>query len=372
MRSRSLCLIAWLAFHAISLHAADIEDSRLTLPPTGYAVVGSEMNVFFDNLVLTEKPEDLRFDVTSELGTSDKSHWFVTPTAAQIGRHDWQVTVARGGQTIAQGRMNWIVSPDKVNIDREISLLIVGDSLTHATIYPNDLSKRLTESGVRWKMLGTHRPPNALPGVVHEGYGGWTWNRFLTHFEPNPDPDKTKRKHSSPFVFQVDDKPQFDVGRFIHEFCADQPPDFVIFKLGINDCFGANPNELAKTDEQIDGVFKQAEILIKAFRDAAPKAELGICLTTPGNARDAAFVANYKDRYPRWGWKRIQHRLVERQLKQFGGRETDNVQIIPTELNLDIVGGYPLDNAVHPNEVGYHQIAASIQAWLMSRLTSPN
>ena len=144
----------------------------------------------------------------------------------------------------------------------------------------------------------------------------------------------------------------------------------MIFNLGINDCFGANPNELAKTDEHIDGVFKQAEILIKAFRDAAPKAELGICLTTPGNARDGAFVANYKNRYPRWGWKRIQHRLVQRQLKQFGERETDNLHLIPTELNLDIVNGYPSDNAVHPNEIGYQQIAATIHAWLMSRLTS--
>ena len=174
MLSRRLFLITWLTFPAISLYTAAEEDVRLTLPPMGYAVVGSEMNVFFDNLVLTEKPEDLRFEVKSDLGTSDQSHWSVTPADTEVGVHDWQVTVARGGQTVAQGSMRWLVSPEKVKTDREISLLIVGDSLTHATIYPNDLSKRLTASGVHWKMLGTHRPPRALPGVAHEGYGGWT------------------------------------------------------------------------------------------------------------------------------------------------------------------------------------------------------
>ena len=41
------------------------------------------------------------------------------------------------------------VSPAKAPADREVSLLIVGDSLTHVSIYPNDLAKRLTEVGPR-------------------------------------------------------------------------------------------------------------------------------------------------------------------------------------------------------------------------------
>lgn len=374
--NRSLCLAAafatswFLPIHAADQNASD--DLRLTLPPTGYAVVGSEMNVYFDNLVLREDSSDLKFTVVSELGHPEKNRWTVTPQDSEIGTHPWQVTVSRGDQQLAQGTLSWLVSPAKVTSDRPVSLLIVGDSLTHATMYPNDLAKRLTASGIsHWTMYGSHRPGNAEPGVAHEGYGGWRWQTFVEHFEPNPDPDKTKRKHSSPFVFMEGNQPKLDVGRYLREVCQNMPPDFVIFKLGINDCFGANPHELEKTDQQIDGVFQYAETLIQAFRKSAPKAELGLCLTTPGNSRDAAFVANYQERYPRWGWKRIQHRLVERQLKQFRGRENERIHIIPTELNLDPVAGYPEDNAVHPNETGYKQIAASIHAWLMSRLTAP-
>ena len=37
---------------------------RLTLPTEFYAVVGDEMNIYFDNIVLTETPEAYRFTVT--------------------------------------------------------------------------------------------------------------------------------------------------------------------------------------------------------------------------------------------------------------------------------------------------------------------
>jgi len=42
--------------------------------------------------------------------------------------------------------------------------------------------------------------------------------------------------------------------------------------------------------------------------------------------------------------------------------------VVPTELNLDPLDGYPADNGVHPNEFGYRQIGASIYAWLKARL----
>lgn len=370
--ARHLCVgLAVLVCISGSLFAEEAENLRLTLPPAGYAVVGAEMNVFFENLVLTEKLEGLQFSVESALGTADKTHWTVTSPPSAVGVHDWRVTVSRGDKLLADGTMKWVVSPAKVTEDRPVSLLIIGDSLTHATVYPNDLAQRLTESGLtQWKMLGTHRPSNAAARVAHEGYGGWRWQTFVEHYEPNPDPDRAKRKHSSPFVYLIDEQPKLDVGRYVQEVCQGSAPDFVIFKLGINDCFGADASEPAKTDVTIDAVFQHAETLLAAFRQAAPLAELAICLTTPGNRREGAFQNNYQGAYPRWGWKRIQHRLVERQLDQFANREQDRIFLVPTELNLDPDGGYPEDNAVHPNSIGYRQISASMHAWLMSRLST--
>jgi lysophospholipase L1-like esterase len=87
-------------------------------------------------------------------------------------------------------------------------------------------------------------------------------------------------------------------------------------------------------------------------------------LTTPPNARESGFEANYRGQYHRWGWKRIQHRLVQRQLEKFAGQEKQNRFIVPTNLDLDPVEGYPVNNGVHPNPLGYRQVGLSLYAWL--------
>ena len=42
--------------------------------------------------------------------------------------------------------------------------------------------------------------------------------------------------------------------------------------------------------------------------------------------------------------------------------------IVLTELNLDPVDGYPNNNGVHPNPVGYAQIGASFYSWMKAKL----
>lgn len=372
MTRRMLLALAFLICGSpLTLQAAEsLPQLRLTLPPVGYAVVGAEMNVYFSNLILTENPDQFRFVVTSDLGTTEKEKWTVTPTSEQIGTHPWQIEVFQEDKSIAKGEMTWVVSPNQVKTEKEISVLIVGDSLTNASIYPNTVASRLKESGpIKLTMLGSHRPASAAEGVSHEGYGGWTWQRFVKLYTANP--TSSAQRQTSPFVFLEGESPKLNVARYFRETCEGKIPDFIIFKLGINDCFRADPNSLEKTDQVIEEMFAHAETLLKEFREAAPNAEIAICLTTPGNLREEAFTANYKGQYTRWGWKRIQHRVVERQLEHFqnDAAKEKRIHIIPTELNLDPLAGYPANNAVHPNPAGYQQIGATIHAWLMSRLT---
>lgn len=342
-------------------------DVRLALPPAAYAVAGAEISVYFDNIVLTPQPSDVRFVVSCRIGRTEVNRWTATPTESDVGDHPWSVEVFRGDQAIAKGTMTWHVSSASAGKQRRFRLLLVGDSLTHATVYANDLARRLSAPDQpEWTMLGTHRPPAASPGVAHEGYGGWTWERFVRHYDPMPDP--RQRRYSSPFVSLVDGRPQLDIARYVRESCGGHSPDCVLFLLGINDCFAANPDDPIALEAHIDRVFGHAETLLKAFRAAVPEAQLGVCLTPPPNARESGFEASYQGRYHRWGWKRIQHRLVERELQQFSHRERDRIYVVPTQLNLDPVLGYPVDNGVHPNELGYQQLAASLHAWLLARL----
>lgn len=352
-------------------------DLQLTLPPRACAASAQRFAIYFDNLILTQTPGEYRYVVETTLGKAvTKTHWEAIPEDEQAGTHPWKLTVFQGEQLLASGELQIQVTKPYEIPQRTRRLLIIGDSLTHATIYPNELSRLLNgippeknaPSAIadrRWKFLGTHIPGGANPGVAHEGYGGWTWERFVKHYEPNP--DRAQRKHSSPFVFLVEDQPRLDFARYFQESCGGEIPNYVTILLGINDCFSAPPEDLAGIDRRIDQVFTHAETLLAALRTAAPQARLGVCLTTPPNARESGFEANYKGAYTRWGWKRIQHRLVQRELKQFGGRLEEGIDIIPTELFVDPVGGYPVDNGVHPNETGYKQIAASIYAWLLAR-----
>lgn len=361
-----LILLLLLAVSPASA-AKKTQSLQLTLPPMFYAVPGVEMSIYFDNIVLTETPERYQFEVDCEIGTVDQNRWTVTPTDSNVGQYSLSVKVTDAdGANLGTANTVLQVSKPDAGVSRDICrLLIIGDSLTNATTYSNEIARLLSTPGnPKWQMLGTHKPKSAAAGVAHEGYGGWTWQRFVSQYEPKP--DGTNRKRSSPFVYLgKDGKPGLDLPRYFKEECNDQKPDYVIIMLGINDCFSAKQDAI---DEKIDGMLTQADILIKALQTAAPQAEVGICLTTPGNSRQEAFYANYKDRYSRWGWKKIQHRLVQRQIEKFKGRENENLFIIPTELNLDIVDGYPVNNGVHPNKVGYQQIGASIYAWLKYRM----
>ncbi|MDG1895761.1 MAG: GDSL-type esterase/lipase family protein [Fuerstiella sp.] len=369
---RSFALLAAvLVPGAIGTSAEDKGENslKLTLPPQIYAVPGVEMNVYFDNIVLTQEPHSHRFEVKCAIGRTEDRRWTVIPQTDDVGRIPFSIRVSNGdGKLLATSGSVLHVIPKDAGQGQKTRLLIVGDSLTHATKYPNEIGRLLSQPGnPDWTMLGTHRPSSAAEGIAHEGYGGWTWARFVSKYEPNP--DGTHRKRSSPFVFLGDDRnPQLDVPRYVREHCDEQPPDFVVFMLGINDCFSAPSDDPAGIDARIDNVFEHAKTLLADFRKAAPNAHFGICLTPAPNSRQEAFQANYKDRYSRWGWKRIQHRLVQRQIKSVLADSDEDVSIIPTQLNIDPIDGYPTNNGVHPNEAGYAQLGSSIYAWLKSQL----
>lgn len=342
---------------------------RLTLPPAIYAVPGVEMNVFFGNTVLIDAADaaNVSFRCECPVGKVAKDRWTLNAKDTEVGRHAFKLTATDAqGNIIEIAETEVIVSPRDEGNGINIKLLIVGDSLTHASHYPNEIARLLNQpKNPTWQMYGTHHPPRAKEGVNHEGYGGWSWVRFRTKFEPKrPTPGKT---NSSPFVFADENgKPKTDVTRYFKEYTGGKRPDLIIIMLGINDCFSAKPDSPATIDVKIDWMFREADLLLKDIRKAAPRADIGICLTTPGNSRDGAFVANYGKRYTRWGWRRIQHRLVERQIEHF--QNTWGIHLIPTNLNLDTTDGYPPNNGVHPNEKGYQQIGATIYSWMKSKL----
>lgn len=372
MRSIAFLILALSLSAIATAQDATVEGKnlvQLTLPPVIYAVPDVEISLYFDNVVLTRTPQSLNFFVDCGIGKTELRRWVVNPKATDVGTQPLTVRVEAADRSLlATATTKLQVTAADAGDGKSVRLLIVGDSLTHASQYPNAVSRLFAVPGnPKLTMLGSHRPPSAAEGVAHEGYGGWTWARFINHYELHPDPKQ--QKFSSPFVFpDSNEQPKLDVARYINEQCDGQAPDYVVFLLGINDCFGAPPDDPKGMDANIDSTFKHADTLLADFRKAAPQAHFGICLTPAANSRQEAFQANYQDKYTRWGWKRIQHRLVQRQLDHFAEDSHRNLSLIPTEINIDPVDGYPGNNAVHPNQSGYDQIGTSIYAWLKAQL----
>lgn len=177
MTIRRFFIATWLVMTAVTVAQEPPEpaklDLRLTLPATAFAVVGAPIGVDFDNIVLTPTPEDYRFVVDCAIGETTAGRWTVTPKETDVGDHPWRVTVWKGDEKVDEQSMTWRINPPTAGSRTDVSLLLVGDSLTHATVYPNDLARRLSAPGQpKWTMLGTHRPASAAMGVAHEGYGG--------------------------------------------------------------------------------------------------------------------------------------------------------------------------------------------------------
>jgi lysophospholipase L1-like esterase len=375
MKIVPLLPVLCLALLAGSLRA-ESGSLQLTLPPKWNAVPGVPISFYYDNVVLTEHPEQYQFEVHCDVGTAEARRWTITPADKDVGDHSMEVVVKDAqGKVLERAQTTLHIVPGNAGAGRELKLLIVGDSLTAATAYPNEIARLLSTAGnPKWTMLSDNQPATAAPGVAHEGYGGWTWASFLTRYEAQPErtPDgKGWKKRSSPFVFLgADGKPVLDIPRYFKDVCGNQTPDVVTFLLGINDCFHIQPDDPKVVDQTIDKALDNADKLLAAFHAASPRTVFAVGLTTPPNSREEGFVANYKGQFHRWGWKRIQHRLVERMLERLGNRQKDGIYLVPTELNLDPVDGYPVNNGVHPNATGYAQIGVSFYAWLKAWLAS--
>lgn len=361
--------------------------ARLLLPPSIPALAGLETNIYFDNTSLLLDPAAVLPDVTAAKGAQQAQRWTWTPKPEEAGDHPLTLELRDGDNRIAARASTTVrVRPRAVAAkpDRPVSLLIIGDSLTAASVYSQQIVDLAGEDGLPLKLIGT-RGPWAEAGEPptanrHEGYGGWTAERFATVFtgiaRGGP-----YRQCGSPFLYQDagEEKPRLDFGRYCAEFYGGAPPDFVTLLLGCNDTFSATDETI---EERIDTMFRHYETLLAMIRGHHPGTRIGAILPMPPAATQDAFGANYGSGQTRWQYRRNQHRMLERMLETLGGREAENLFLVPAWLNLDPWQGFPAatvpaharsgasvtrqSNGVHPSADGYRQIGDAVYAWLRS------
>ncbi|MDP6358992.1 MAG: SGNH/GDSL hydrolase family protein, partial [Planctomycetota bacterium] len=218
--------------------------------------------------------------------------------------------------------------------EREVSLLSIGDSLTAGGAYTRRLLQ-LSESQKKLKLKligsrgsGTNR---------HEGYGGWTAQRHATLYTGRAR-EGEKKGIGSPFIYMVGDTPALDFARYCKDMNAGKAPDFVTLLLGCNDTFSATDETI---ESRIDTMLKHYDILIQMIHGVRKDTRIGALILVPPAASQDAFGANYKSSQTRWQYRRNQHRVMERMMKHFAGREKDRVWLVPANINLDCENSYP-------------------------------
>jgi lysophospholipase L1-like esterase len=351
---------------------------RLVLPPTIYAVVGQEMNVYLDNVSLTLNPDNYAFDISCARGRQQADRWTYTPAAEDVGTIPFQIDVRNEqNELIARAccALRIMAPPGEA---KPVSLLAIGDSLTHASVYPKRLFELCNASGPKLSLVGSFGP-GGMPGEIrHEGYGGWTAKRFATHYRETARQGDYKDR-GSPFLYaQTEGEPKLDFARYCQDVNGGQLPDVVTIFLGPNDTFAGTDETI---ESVIDDMLKHYDELIAMIRQAGPEICIAAMLPVPPAASQDAFGANYASGQTRWQYKRNQHRLVERMLAAYANREQEKLYLVPTYVNLDCRRNYPTsainpeapdqsgqqNNGVHPAESGYRQIGDTLYAWLLGQ-----
>lgn len=356
-----------------------VHDLRLVLPPLIHAVVGVESNVYFDNVCLIINPSNYIFDADCALGRQQAERWTAVPTEKQIGDHRLTITIRdQSNAVLAQAATVIRVIPADAAADKPLSLLCIGDSLTHASVYPQSILESCQSPGnPKLELIGSHWLGAMAGPVRHEGYGGWTAERFATHFTATARTgDYAKR--GSPFLYpQENGTPRLDFKRYCQDVNNGKSPNRVTIFLGPNDIFSYQDDTL---EAGIDKMLKYYDQLVTMVRTESPSTRIGVMLPVPPAATQDAFGANYANGQTRWQYKRNQHRLLERMLDSYGKRSADNIDVIATFVNLDCQHNYPaepvpansrstdkilrLNNGVHPSGPGYRQISDSVYCWL--------
>jgi lysophospholipase L1-like esterase len=352
---------------------------RLALPPVIDVVVGLEANLYFDNVTLLLNAARYTFDVHCPKGKQQAERWTIVPKADDVGEHAFQLDVRNEqNELVARGGSILRVIRAGRGEGRHLSLLLIGDSLTHASVYPQRLLTLCQKpENPKLSLVGSHGPDSTPGEVRHEGYGGWTAQRFATHSTGTPRKGNYAQR-ASPFLYpDKEGKSTLDFSKYCHDVNDGHFPDFVAIFLGPNDIFSLDDSTI---DAGIRTMLENYDRLVKMVHSAAPETRVGVMLPVPPASTQDAFGANYGTGQTRWQYKRNQHRLVERMLEHYGGRDVERIHLVPTYVNLDCAHNYPTEsvnynadselrglrqnNGVHPALSGYDQIGDTVFAWL--------
>lgn len=335
---------------------------RLVMPDEIYAVEGVEMNVYFDNVFLTVNPDNYVFDVSCSKGHNFKRRWSFTPGKRDIGTHKWTLQVISDAGLVAKKTLNLHVVPANAGKGKNLSLLMLGDSIIDVTTYPRQVHKLFQgPNNPKLTMVGERgSAEEKARGMRHQGHAGWAFATFLAK-GPLGYADKTGK-----FIL--------DIPAYFKKNNGGKAPDVIAIQLGCNDVFGSTDFYLPGTLARISG---EMDTLIGAFRKAAPNSHIVLCLITPC-ANSDGIGRVYRNNQTKYQYTKNRFMLNNMIMKKFKGKK--DISIISLYHNLDCENNFPMkeypinagnpikvkmpSDGLHPAPAGGNQLGDTLYSYL--------
>lgn len=341
----------------------------INLPKKIYAVVGFELNIYFENIVEDWTKYDWNVDCT--VGKQMERGYQITPTASDVGTKTLTITA-----TDEYGNVNTVIASLVITAatagSGTKSVLVLGDSTTANGIVIEKLHADFDGGSMSVNTLGTR----GTSPYNHEGRSGWKLNDYFTKEYI----DYTDDRGHVANPFYNPSTQTFDAAYYFAN-SGIAVPDFFIINMGVNDVFSFTSDTALNAG--IDQFISYVDAAITSIKAAAPNTKICICCTIPPNHSQDAFGKAYACGQTRNRCKRNNTLLVDRIIEEYDGRESENIYMIPIHTNLDTVYNMGmetlpvnarntdityqspiLNGGVHPMTSGYWQIADVYTAFI--------
>jgi lysophospholipase L1-like esterase len=373
-------------------NVASTETVTIQLPATTWALEGRERNIYFDNIIRSTAPLDnLWIDVTATKGAQFGSfggYWRYTPTSGDAGTSTLTIAVrdVDTGQTYATASSSLVtraLSYPASPVSRKLHC--IGDSTLGSSgaavlaelvrLFNGDTQYTLSLVGSN---DGNFNDSTATSRAVRcDAISGWRVDMLHTNSATAWTEIGGTARTGSPFVWSG----AFNYGAFLSSNSITMGSgDWVLFHLGINDVFSFTSD--SNVSAQMDDMVTRLEAMITNIQAAASGVKIVVCTVIPPNASQDAFGVDYTINQTRKRYRRNRDLWAERILSQFGGRTASNVWVLGYGDALDTVNnftktstafnarnagtysGASSGSGVHPDPMGYYQLADTIRAFL--------
>lgn len=174
------------------LIASVTQKVNVFLPDKYYLAVNDNFQLFYRGVVQAKNPYNYYIKVKAKKGNTFPRYYEWKPTIEDIGNHELTLEVRdNNNNLLGVDRTTLIVNKVKIQSQNQ-NILCVGDSLTSGGVWVKEGYRRFAQKGGSpigdglnyIDCVGTKKTVINDKEIGFEGYGGWTWNSFLSSNSP--------------------------------------------------------------------------------------------------------------------------------------------------------------------------------------------